>query len=66
MLFQKPPVMTLGAAALAAPGKRPQDDLWLGTANGEPIPWRLLSREGNGGRYQTPPGSPTPVPSCSL
>ena len=66
MLFQKPPVMTLGDAALAAPGKRPQDDLWLGTANGEPIPWRLLSREGNGGRYQNAAGEPHTGPALLL
>lgn len=66
MLFQKPPVMTLGAAALAAPGKRPQDDLWMGAANGDPIPWRVLSREGNGGEYQTAAGEPHTGPALLL
>ena len=52
MFFSKAPSMTLGIAALAAPGRGPRDDLWMGSAAGEPIPWRVLSREGNGGRYR--------------
>ena len=56
MLFPKQPTMTLGVSALTAPGKRPQDDLWLGCAGGEPIPWRLLSREWNGGTYRNTAG----------
>ncbi len=66
MLFQKPPVMTLGVAALAAPGKHPQDDLWLGQAGGEPIPWRVLSLEGNGGTYQNAAGEPHAGPALLL
>ena len=54
MFFSKAPSMTLGIAALAAPGRGPRDDLWMGSAAGEPIPWRVLSREGNGGRQAIP------------
>lgn len=66
MFFSKAPSMTLGVAALAAPGRGPRDDLWLGCAAGEPIPWRVLSREGNGGRYRNAAGNEVSGPTLLL
>lgn len=66
MLFQKRLTMSLGIKSLTAPGKRPTDDIWLGTAGGEPIPWRLLSLEGNGGEYRTAAGGPHTGPALLL
>lgn len=66
MFFSKAPSMTLGIAALAAPGRGPRDDLWMGSAAGEPIPWRVLSREGNGGRYRNAAGEEVSGPALLL
>lgn len=66
MFFSKAPSMTLGIAALAAPGRGPRDDLWLGCAAGEPIPWRVLSREGNGGWYRNAAGEEVSGPALLL
>lgn len=56
MLFFSQPSVFLGAdLRLRAAGKH--EYIWLGTLpDGRPIPWRLLSRQGNGGTYRDAAG----------
>ena len=56
-LFPKIPAMALGTEAVRAYDRRKGHHyLWLGSLDGEPLLWRVLSKEGNQASYQDSEG----------